>query len=371
MRIFLAELRKSFIHKRGWVILLFLLVSQIFVYGFGTQSYNFQVERYREQYESYLSSFGGKIDEQKEKALIEEENRISAAEEGLISLFQKMYSGEYTPEEYDKGLEEYRNVYQEKIAFQQIQNQYDYARQDVEHRYIIDENGWFALMQENSLNFLLIFCVIILTVYVFSGEYETQMYGIISCTPNGKSRTAGAKLAVCLTYAGACGMITVAVCILSAFVKYGLHNWTYPLQSVQFFSACQYDLTIWQGFLLSWCFKVFALCIISMMTSFFTVLLKRGVYALFVSVLAVILPYFIFDIKFILKFIPYLGLSFGGLYFRGTETISPEANMIQMQPITLTELLIVLGTGLALCLICLLLTIKIWNNRLLNRRKRK
>lgn len=371
MRIFLAELRKSFIHKRGWMILLFLLVSQVLIYGFGTQSYNFQVERYREEYESYLASFGGKIDEQKEKALSEEEERIASAEEELLSLFQKMYFGECTPEEYDKGLKEYRNVYQEKISFQQIQNQYDYARQDAEHRYIIDENGWFASMQEKRLNFLLIFCVILLTVYVFSGEYETQMYGIISCTPNGKRRTAGGKIAVCLISAVMFGIITAAVCILSAFVKYGLHNGEYPLQSVQYFSACQYDLTIWQGYLLSWCFKIFALCIISIITSLCTVLLKRGVYAFFVSVLVVILPYFIFDIDFILKFIPYLGLSFGGLYFRGTEAISPETDMIQMQPIPLTELLIVLGAGFALCLICLLLTIRIWNNRPLNRRKKK
>lgn len=371
MRIFMAELRKSFICKRGWVILLFLIVSQIFVYGFGTQGYNFQEEQYREQYESYLSSFGGKIDEQKEKALIEEDNRIAAAEEELLSLFQKMYFGEYTPEEYDKGLEKYRNVYQQKTAFQQIQNRYDYARQDVEHRYIIDENGWLASMQENSLNFLLIFCVILLTVNVFSGEYETQMYGIISSTPNGKSHTAGGKLAVCLTSAGMFGIITAVVCILSAFVKYGLHNGVYPLQSIQYFSACHYDLTIWQGYLLSWFFKIFALCIISMITSLCIVILKRGVYAFFVSLLIVILPYFIFDIKFVLKFIPYLGLSFGGLYFRGIEKLSSETDGIQMQPITLTELLIVLGIGLELCLICLLLTTRIWNNRLPNRRKKK
>lgn len=281
MRIFLAELRKSFIHKRGWMILLFLLFSQIFVYGFGTQSYNFQAERYREQYEFYLASFGGKIDEQKEKALSEEEERISSAEEELLSLFQKMYFGECTPEEYDKGLKEYRNVYQEKISFQQIQNQYDYARQDAEHRYIIDENGWFASMHENRLNFLLTFCVILMTVYVFSGEYETQMYGIISCTPNGKRRTAVGKIAVCLMSVVMFGIITAAVCILSAFVKYGLSNGSYPLQSVKYFSACQYNLTIWQGFLLSWCFKILALCIISMITSLCTVLLKRGVYAFF------------------------------------------------------------------------------------------
>lgn len=371
MRIFLTELRKSFIYKRGWVILLFLIVSQIFVYGFGVQNYNFQVELYRDQYESYLSSFGGKIDEQKEKTLLEEDNRIAAAEEELQSLFQKMYFGEYTPEEYDKDLEKYRNIYQQKAVFQQIQNQYDYARQDVEHRYIIDENGWFTSMQENSLNFFLIFCVILLTVNVFSGEYETQMYGIISCTPKGKSYTAGGKLAVCLTSAGVFGIITATICILSAFVKYGLHNGAYPIQSVQYFSACRYDLTIWQGCLLSWLFKIFALCIISMITSFCIVTLKRGVYAFFISLLIVILPYFIFDIRFILKFIPYLGLSFGGLYFRGTEKISSEAEGLQMQPITLTELLIALGIGLVLCLLCLLMTAGVWNNRLPNRRKKK
>lgn len=371
MKIFTTELRKSFLYKKGLLILLFLLVSQIFVYGFGNPIYNIQTERYREQYNSYLETFSGKIDEQKVNALNDEEKRIDVAEELSLTLFQKMYYGEIAPGEYDKGLEEYRNIYEEKMAFQQIQNQYDYAMQDTEHRYIMDENGWSVALQENSLNFLLIFCVILLTVRVFSTEYETQMYGMISCTPNGKGRTARGKAAVCLMSAVLFGIITSAICLLSASVRFGLHNATYPLQSIRYFYACQYDLSIWQGYLLSWCFKIFALCIISLITSLCTVLLKRDVSSFFVSALVVILPYFIFDIDFILKFIPYLGLSFGGFYFRGTEALVPETDMMQMQPIPLNELLIVCGVGLIICLICLFMTIKIWNNRPMKRRCRK
>lgn len=371
MKIFLAELRKSYFYEKGWIILLFFIVFQSLIYGFGSQDYNHQTEQYKEQYQSYLASFGGKVNEQKESALSAEEERISLAEEKSLQSFQKLYRGEYTPDQYDEDLASYHDLYAEKIAFQQIQNQYDYARQDTEHRYILNENGWYVALQENNLNFLLVFCVILLVVRIFSTEYETQMYSIIVCTHNGKECTISGKLAVCLLSAVLFGVLASIICLLSVYFRFGIQDATYPIQSLRCFSACQYDLTIRQGYFLIWCFKIFSLCIISMITSLCAVLLKRNASAFFVSVLVIVLPYFLFDIDFILKFVPYLGLLFGGLYFRGIESVVPGMDILQMQSIPLSNLMAVCAVGLGLWLICMWFTVRVWNNRLLNRRKIK
>lgn len=371
MKMFLTELNKSFIHTKGWIILFFLIIFQISFYGLRSSDYNYQTEQYKEQYQAYLLTFGGEFDEQKEAKLTAEEERIAQAEKESLQSFQKLYYGEYTIEQYDEDLAAYRNLYEEKMAFQQIQNQYDYARQDADRRYVLYENGWYVALQENNLNFLLIFCVILLSVRVFTPEYETQMYSIIASTGNGKRHTVTGKLMVCLLSAITFGVLTSIICLLSALFKFGLADGKYPLQSISYFSACPYDLTIWQGYLLIWFFKIFALCIISMIAVLCAVALKRSVSAFFVSAIIVVLPYFLFDVNFILHCIPYLGLSVSGLYFRGIEKTVSETEMLQLQSIPLSEILIVYAVGLVLCSICLWSTAKIWNNYPWTWRKRK
>lgn len=371
MKIFAAELRKNFIHSKGWIIFLFLIVSQLLFYGFRSMDYNYQTEQYKEQYQAYLVTFGGKFDEQKEAKLTAEEERISLAEKESLQSFQKLYYGEYTIEQYDEDLAMYHNLYEEKMAFQQIQNQYDYARQDADRRYVLNENGWYVALQENSLNFLLIFCVILLSVRVFTPEYETQMYGIIASTRNGKRHTVTSKLMVCLLSAIIFGVLTSIICLLSALFKFGLEDGNYPLQSISYFSDCPYDLTILQSYLLIWVSKIFALCIVSMITVLCAVSLKRSVSAFFVSAIIVVLPYFLFDVNFILHCIPYLGLSVSGLYFRGIEKTVSETELPQLQSISLSEILIVYAVGILLFSICLWSTAKIWNNRPWTWRKRK
>lgn len=371
MKIFVAELRKSLIHSKGWIILLFLIISQLLFYGLKRVDYNYQTERYKEQYRAYLSTFGGKFDKQQDAKLSAEEERIEKAEKESRESFQKLYSGEYTIEQYDNDLAAYRNLFEEKMALQQIQNQYDYCRQDPDHRYILDENGWYMAFQETSLNFLLIFCVILLSVRIFTPEYETQMYTIIAGTRNGKRYTLTSKLMVSLVYAVIFGGLASILCLLSALFKFGLANGNCPLQSISYFAACPYNLTILQGYLLAWLLKIFALCIISTLAILCAVSLRRSVTAFFVGAIIVVLPYFLFDVNFILRYIPYLGLFVSGLYFRGIEKTVSENQSPQFEAIPLPKILIICAAGLILCGICLWFTARIWNNRPMAWRRRK
>lgn len=364
MKIFSAEIKKLFFSNRGWIILIALIVSQIIFFGFSNTNYNYQTEIYKSEYIFYLDTFGGKINSEKEILLNAEQERLLNLEQEASQIFQKLYEGEYTPAQYDEKAAELQNLTGKKAAFQQVISRWLYANEDPEHRYVMYDNGWNFAFSENILNYPLIFCVIVTAVIVFCKEYETQMYCIILSSKNGRSKTVISKLVVCLAVTVIFGLLSSGICLLCAHIRFGITNAGYPLQSISFFSESQYNLTIGQGYICVWILKILSLCLISIITSFFAVLLKHSAPVFFTGVMLVIIPGLILDLRNLLKFIPYLGLAHSGLYFSGVEEVVESTGELQTVPVAVSELAGVCVFSIILCCALWLAVKIIWNKSL-------
>lgn len=370
MKLLQLEFKKIFLISKNWVVLVIVILSQILLFNINTPHYNFQTRQYNERYHIYLSDFGGKINEIKQHNIIKEQERIEEFEKESWVLFSKLYNGEYTPDEYDSKLTSYNNLYEDKIAFQQIQNQYDYAAEDPENRYVMDENGWYVILQENNINFLLIFCIIYIVTQTFCPDYETGMYNILSCSKNGKKLVL-IKLIISIFLITMFFLATLIIQVLSAQIKFGLYNIEYPLQSISYFYACPYDLTIGQGFIIICILKFLSLSIIGIISAAISVMMKKSMPSFFISAIVTLLPYFLFDIKEILYYIPHLGFMLSGYYLRGIDDVSSNEMMSAIVSIPF-EIIV------CECFFCILLlfmfacfTIYLWKSRPLRRSTKK
>lgn len=368
MKMFFEEAKKFLLYNKGYLIIIVLIVGQICVSNFQNKAYNFQAYQYQKQYQKYIAVFGGEIDDEKAQSLIKEEQRIASLEEKSQSLFKKLYAGAITAEEYDYELHLYDELFEEKMALIQIQNQYLYAKEAPQLRYIMDENGWYTAMQGGGLDLFLILCIICVAVYIFCTEYESDMYSIIACTKNGKGNTVLSKLFLLLLVIIAFGFFASFVPLVSSHIKFGLYSAGYPIQSLGYFSDCPYKITILQGYVIIWLLKLFALCLIGLISACLCTLLKKSISVFFVSIVITIVPYFLFNLNLLLKYVPYLGLFLGEYYFRGIEKANLEAQLSELVPIPLNNLLSSCGGGIVIFIVLFSLSAHLWNNKIKKRR---
>ena len=93
--------------------------------------------------------------------------------------------------------------------------------------------------------------------------------------------------------------------------------------------------------------------------------------ALFVGGIINVLPYFIFDLKSIVQFVPHLGLSLSGYYFSGVEYASPETGEYLTETVPIYYLIAACIVGIAILEICLLISSNMWSKQRLKKAVRK
>ena len=368
MRIFLEEIKKLFLRNKGYLIIITLIIAQVLIFNFQNKDYNILTNRYQEQYQKYLEVFGGEVSDDKSGLLSAEELRIQSLEDESLNLFGRLYAGKITPDEYDDEISLYEKLNEEKIALTQIRIQYDYAQENKQLRYVMDENGWYTAIQDSGLNIFLICCVILIALRIFGVEYESAMYSIISGTKNGKTKTVFSKILLLLIVIIGCGVVSSCIPIISSQIKFGLYSSGYPIQSLNYFSACPYQITILQGYVLIWSFKILSLCIIGMLAALLCIVFKRSVTVFFISIVVTIIPYFLFNISTILRYVPYLGLFFSEYYFRGIEKNNPQTHLTEMIPLPLNDLVTVIILGIVIFILLIFVSVGLWNNKAKKRR---
>lgn len=324
----IEEFKKSIKISKYPLALVAVIVFQTVMCFAIPQKYNYQIEIYKEDYFRYLNIFEGKLSPEKEAALASESERLEAEENEYTNAMTQLLSGEISNEEYDRITKEYKGAYGKKKAFEQIQSQVYYARLDPERRYIAYENGWTVLLRETMPDFIAIIAVAFVVCRIFCCEYESKMHSLIISTKHGKRSVVFSKLAVSAVFAFSFGAVSMLIKVIYAALRFGLYNPQYPVQSLSIFEACEYTMSLFECFALSVVLKLFGLLITSVLTAFVSVLLKRGSFALFWGAALSILPYFVFDIRFVMKRLPNVAFSVACNYFSGVETVAPDSSYV-------------------------------------------
>lgn len=320
MRALFYEFYKIMIKQKA-IMYTFLFICIKLVSLLLSSSYSVETtEQNKILYKQYLINVNGKLTEEKERFITDEEKQMNEKNSEKINIVSKYLNREISEEEYILKLKDIDNALKKRDAFKILYDQYQYVKQDPENRYFLYTNGWTNLLAPDSPDMILIFLLLIVITPIFTYEYEKNMVPLILTSKKGKAMVPIHKII-------AASIITIAVTIsfsaieyIYCYLKYGLPSGDFPLQSVPFFKTSRYHLSLNQAYLYISLIKVIGFLAFTYLIIFVSVASRKTVIALFASLSGILVPYFIyFDDSIKYKLPLPLGFMIGNGYFRGSD----------------------------------------------------
>lgn len=274
----------------------------------------------KEQYNYYLNKVYGKITDKKEEYLIQEFNIISKANQELQKVYIDFNDNKITEEELYATLEENSNILKYEKGFQLVFEQYTYARENTENRFLMDTNGWAGLLANDKIDLFYIFLIIILTVPVICTEYESRMNEINITVRKGNKYIITTKFIVSFTIIILLSILNSIIDYMFYNIKYGLNHSDYPLQSLEFYSNSSSNLSLFSTYLLIILLQIMGYLCFGLSILFLSDMLKKYTLVSFFSAMIVILPYYVFNRSYVKYYLPGpIGFIIAKGYFRGNE----------------------------------------------------
>lgn len=313
------EWKKLLIKQKGlFIIGLMILLKVILTLQQGYDS-DMIIDRNPEAYATYINLFEGKLTEAKEQQLKDEYYAVTNAKVELEELIQKWKSGSIGKESYEQASAQYYERLKNQAVFNKIYNQYYYAKENPEKRYLMDERGWETLLSNSMPDFVLLLTLIIVLTPLFCYEYENEMDMLLLSSSKGKYQTGVAKLTIAAILAATITLLFTVIEYVSLAWHVGMENGHFPLQSLQFFASSAYDITLNQALLLLVFIRMIGAILFAGCICLVSIISKKTIITLFVSSILVFLPYILFSNKILLYYLPLpSGLLIGTGYLWGT-----------------------------------------------------
>lgn len=258
-----AELKKILIYQKGLsIILVALFAYAALCIWIGCDS-SYEIDRNEELYLSYMERWQGVVTEENSKEMEKEYYEVNHADDGR------------------------------KTAFMVIFNQYYYAKEDVAHRYLLDERGWNTLLTHDRINFILLLCLFTVSVPVFCVEYQCGMDQIFRSSKYGRSKLAYMKLMTLIVLNVIITVLFQIVQLVITALSVGIAGSSYPLQSLSFFEQSPYAVTIGQAYAIIFCCRLIGAAWLALLIALFSILLRRSVLTTFAGIVVSVLPHLI------------------------------------------------------------------------------
>ena len=288
------EWKKLWFYQRGIQILAFTLLANAVLCLASGHDNTKGIAQNEAAYLSYIQRWQGELNDQKVSEMQEEYDTLNHAD----------------------SLE----AQEAKTAFMEVYNQYYYAKENPSRRFLMDERGWNTLLTHDGVNFLLVLCLLALCVPVFCNEYSCQMEQLLRSCRNGREQLAKYKLLMMTVTAMIVTLLFQGIQFLIIGMTVGLHGLSYPLQSLSFFEASPYMLTVGQAYGIVVMCRVIGAAWFAVLTAFLSVLCKKTVLTVFAGISMSLLPH-LFGSSFLKYVLPLpAGLLAGTGYLWGTLT---------------------------------------------------
>lgn len=333
------ECKKLWLYQRGILILLLsLLAYAVLCLASGCDSTK-AITQNEAVYLSYIQRWQGELNDQKVSEMQEEYDALNHADSW--------------------------EAQETKDAFMEVYNQYYYAKENPSRRFLMDERGWNTLLTHDSVNFLLVLCLLALCVPVFRGEYSCQMEQLLRSCRNGREQLAKCKLLMMVVTAMIVAFLFQCVQFLSVGMTVGLSDLSYPLQSLSFFENSPYMLTIGQAYGIVLLCRVVGAAWFAVLTAFLSVLCRKTVLTIFSGISVSLLPH-LFGGSFLKYILPLpAGLLTGTGYLWGALT-EPRYNadyteihdVVTFRGVAPDEFCVLLGLFAVVFLILLFFTVR-------------
>ena len=358
------EWKKIFIKQRGiWIIFIMVLLKVILTVSNGYDSH-YIINQNPDGYSFYINQYKGKLTEKKEQEIKSEYYAVGHATGKLEELSNQWQEGKIDQIQYNSLSRKYYERQKNRAVFNVVYNQYYYAKEAPNLRYIIDGRGWNTLLSYDNPDFLLLLCLIFILTPLFCNEYESGMNALLLSSRNGKYKTGIYKLSAGI-------ILAVGITALFSFIEFicinnlvGLNDGRFPLQSLEFFQNSDYYISMNQAFIIVVLFRILGAMLLAACISILGTFSRKSIITLFLGSVLMFLPYIFLKGNSLLYYLPLpSGLLSGVGYLWGTSYISTldqsgnAVNMIQFQKIDkagLGFLLTGYGVETGLLLLCCL-----------------
>ena len=318
-----SELVKIWLKRYGWVYLLLILTIQICLAftRYDAAYLNFDMEKEKTYFQQYAEEYSQMSAEEAYEAVLVETARLNHVSETAASALQKYENGEISERTFIEAIEAELTARHQRTAHNAIHEQV--KRMHAGKPQVVQyTNGWSVLLNNHSSTLFLLLLLGLLITPVIPAEYRTEMLPFLFTTKKGKNNLFASKLiAVLLSAIGSLLMIELSELVCIA-VRYGLPNGLFPVQSVQQFEDCPWNLTALNAYAVRLLLRVLGVCYLSILLYILTIWMKRTVPALIAGFGITLLPLGVFgETKKIFTLPIPLGLLRAAEYLQGKCTI--------------------------------------------------
>ena len=256
MELFRFESKKLLIHQKGLLILLAFMAAAVAFWVITDSPAAPDMELYRASYEKELAQVEGALTQEKRNWIENTFSESFRAKQQLPQLYQAYYAGSLSKEEFEAQ----KATLQESAARYQglnvLYDQYMYVRGSESDRWLIYTNGWDALLSRDAPNLFFIAALVLLLIPLLCGEYGCGMDQLLLSTGCGSSVMGRQKCVLAILLAAgsslAFDLLRLAFCAL----KYGLPCLNAPIQSLQTFENCIFDVSLGNALVIILCVRM-------------------------------------------------------------------------------------------------------------------
>lgn len=322
MRAFLFEWKKLLICCRGWLIILSVLVIKLGYLLIADSPEYANIELYRNDYIYYMQNVEGRLTGEKINYIEETASRSAAAKSEISQSYSDFYAGNISERECDWQVLKQQDFAVRYKGMNALYEQYLYARQQPECRYMVYPNGWAALLQNDRLDLLFVLTLLVLLIPMFCNEYLCRMDYLAITTVNGSRSFEVHKSAVSVILAMLLSLAFTIGRLVFCITKYGLPHAEYPLQSLAYFSGCPYSVSLGQAFWILAFLRMFGAAFLAALICFAAVLTRRNAASCLLVLCVIGIPFISFSDSLQYRLPMPLGFLRAVGYFLGSEVMA-------------------------------------------------
>lgn len=323
MLIIKQELFKLLYKKKGALILVIFCILKMVVSYYssaGTYVIN-NVEKGKSDYITYLRKVEGTITPEKEDYINKQIQQYDDVQEKMMGVIESYISEDITMQQYIEAYQKYKGVLDKKDSIAALKSQLDYVKQEPKERFFIYQNGWTYLFSHMQIDWILYFMLLVIISQVFCTEFDTKMDSMNLICVNGRGKLFLSKILVTSLWTILCTLIFNVIELVTALKRYGLSNSSFPIGSLYFFEDQSLHISLGGMLFLAYVIKILASLSFSIIILFSSLLCKKSIRTIFVSLFIIGVPYFIFTNNQLLKFALPMGFIMQEGYIHGIRDL--------------------------------------------------
>ena len=283
-----------------YIFVFVFLISGIYVFlRQPARSVDRSIEDNKASYIKIMDKLEGKNNEEKSKYINLLKSKMDNAESKMLKAADEYEVGAMSQTDYVNHVIELSDTLNKKKVIDIISSNQEYILQDKSQRYYLYQNGWIDLFQNSGIDIILLFLILLSITPIFCKEYETDMYVINRISSGGNRYMYRTKIFAGIVMAITMSAILCVENILIDYFRFGLKGITYPIQSIHIFSNYPWRMNILGMLILYILVSILAAIYLSVIIMSLSVITKKVVNTILITISVVFIPLFIMKEKVI------------------------------------------------------------------------